>query len=566
MTKDHNISFAGSKNTGSKNTWIDLVCIGIVAAILVVTCVSMTTRRNIRAISDNDAVGYTTAARGLAETGRLVNHIIYPSTLLQPATKSVLYMPGFYYLLAGTYKLFHFGLVQSLAVSGACFILSAVCTYLISRKFFDRMTSLLAAGFFSIHPANLYFSATAMTELPLVAAAALAFCVFLHLPCRLKILAGPFLLLLPFMFRETGAFMALPMGLVLMYEARGEGKRGWSRFTPAIGFFVLSVVLLGIVYVSPISSGRPSLVKLDIFIKESRAEHIYRDALVADEIKATAADWIRTLGTRCVANARHLYQRVIQPKYFSDMLLVPFLLAIPVGFIWGAVKRDVPALCAASLVLLTLGFVCVCYTARLDRPVRVAMFAFPLVAILEARLARAFFGMIAAGLPLAYRAWPAVIGIVAALAWVGCTCFKGFTDMRDWDIAEDRANAFVEDLRHDDGTVLVGPHLLGIPYVSRHYPVTFSFVPANRRTLELLCAKYRVTTVIFNPQDALELTVEDILAQGFRPYRRVHIVDPMHLEGRYLVFRRPDFWGEEGEWTFVKEEEYTWVPRRRRGD
>ena len=138
--------------------------------------------------------------------------------------------------------------------------------------------------------------------------------------------------------------------------------------------------------------------------------------------------------------------------------------------------------------------------------------------------------------------------------------------MADWDIPEDRANAFIEELRHDDKTMLVAPHLLGVPYINRHFPATFAFVPANRATLDLLCSKYNVTTLVFNPQDALELRVDDILAQGFYPYRRFHVIDPMHLDGHYLVFRRPDFWGEQGEWMFEKEEDFNWVPRRRTGN
>ena len=546
-----------------KRTYIDLLFIITAAVVLVLTCDAITAHKQIRSIADNDAVGYTTAARSLAQTGKIVCHIIYPSTLAQPATKTWLYMPGMYYLLAGAYKLFGFGVNQSLAVSGGCFVIAAVCTNLISLRFTDRFTSLMAAGFFMIYPANLYFSATAMTELALVAAAALAFCIFVYLPRRTAIFVGPFLCLMPFMFRETGAFISLPMAIVLLLDSQ-DGGIPWRRnFWRAAMLLVLSVAVLTLVYISPVGSGRPSLVKLDIFIKESRAEHIYRDALAGDHIKATLGDWCSVVMTRFGVNARELWRRAFAQKYTSDLMLLPLLTAVPLGIFWYLHKRDVLAICAAALLLLTLCFVCMFYTARMDRPVRVAMFAFPLVAILHAQLAVAFFGWIAAKLPAEHRAWPAAIGIVLAVSWAVHACFKGFADMRDWDVAEERASEFVQELRPDPDAMIVGPHLLCVPYINRHFPATFSFVPANRQTLALLCSKYRVGMVIYNPQDALDLSIFDIVEEGFLPYRRFHLNDPMHLEGKYLVFRRPDFWGEEGDWNPDSKEEFNWVPKRR---
>src|SRR5215216_3121770 len=50
--------------------------------------------------SFNDQVGYISVARTFVETGVLRSNIIYPSTLLQEATKNYFYMPGHYVALA----------------------------------------------------------------------------------------------------------------------------------------------------------------------------------------------------------------------------------------------------------------------------------------------------------------------------------------------------------------------------------------------------------------------------------------------------------------------------------
>lgn len=560
--------------TQKRHVLIDALGIGIVAVIILIACHSIVGRKHLRAIVDNDAVGYTTAARSLAETGKLTSHIIYPSTLLQKTTKSSLYMPGYYFSLAGAYKLFHalhwprdpdmrdLPAMQSLLVSAAAYIAAAICTFLIGLKFFDRRTGLVAAAFFLIYPANLYFSVTAMTEMPLMAAAALAFCIFVYLPRRATPWVGPILLLIPFLFRETGAFLAVPMGIVLLLPQLPDAAGGKANLGRAALFMGLSIMLLGAIYASPVSSGRPSLIKLDIFINESGAEHIYRDALSSEELKPTIGDWVRTLSRRFVSNARTLIWRINhQQREFVILLLLPLVAAIPLGFIWGGLKRDVPALGAAALLLLTLCFVCMFYSVRHDRPVRVAMFAFPLVALLGARLAMALVTVSGPRVPEQFRNWLLVFGVVGLAAWVFSASAKGFNDMMAWDLADERGNRLVEALKIkelDKGGTLVAPHLLGVPFLNQHPNVVYSFVPANLATLKLLCEKYPVNTLIFNPDDALDLTQADIRSRGLYLQRR------MQMEGvHYLVFRRPAFPGEEMLWKDLGEEHFTWNPRQR---
>jgi 4-amino-4-deoxy-L-arabinose transferase-like glycosyltransferase len=547
----------------TRQVLIDAAGIGLVAFIILIGCHSIAGRRHLRAIVDNDAVGYTSAARTLADTGHIESHIIYPSTLSQRATKSWLYMPAFYYTLAAVYKLIGFSTMKTIVVSGTAYTIAAICTFLIGIKIFDRRTGLCAAAFFLIYPANLYFSSTAMSETSLVAAAAIAFCLFVHLPRRAMIFAGPALVLLPFLYRETGAFLALPMALFLLIPMGPVAARPRYDFKAATIFLTLSVLILGIIYMSPISTGRPSLIKLDIFVKEKGAERIYRDAMISDQIKATPRDWLQTLTSRFAENVTTLRKRISeQQRRFAILVLVPLIFAIPIGLIWGAWKRDSISLGAGALLLLTLGFVCMFYSVRHDRPVRVAMFGYPLVAILQARLALALWGWIQRRVAAEHRQWAVALICAGIAAWVIATAFKGFSDMAAWDLADERGNAFIEGLSHDDHRMLVGPHLLCIPYLERHYPVKYSFVPANRETLSLLCRKYDVQTFILNPADAIDLKAEDVLAEGFRLYARLHLIDPEHLDGHYLVFRRPDFFGEAEDWNIETEIPFNWSPRR----
>ena len=88
---------------------------------------------------------------------------------------------------------------------------------------------------------------------------------------------------------------------------------------------------------------------------------------------------------------------------------------------------------------------------------------------------------------------------VAFLAWqvnVGVSAFQNIEAALAFD---QQMLTQVEAVRHDDRTLLVCHPTLGLVYVLRHYPVKWSFVPANDRTLQLLASRYRIGTII---QDA----------------------------------------------------------------
>jgi hypothetical protein len=561
-----------------KQTLIDILGIVTLAVILLWACHIVSRSRYLRGIVDNDAVGYTTAARSLLDSRRIVAHIVYPSLLSQEAaTKSVLYMPGYYYVLAAWYRLIGFGATQSILCSNALYVLSAVCTYLMGLRFYNRRTALLAALFFMIFPANLYFASTAMSEMAVVASAALALCAFVHLPQRWMAWLGPVLLLLPFLFRETGAFLALPMAVILLHPpAAGGGAAptepaaatesvppptgARARALSALIFLGLSIVLLSAAYISPLAAGRPSLLKLDVFVKQpDDAERIYRDALIAGQIRPTVGQTIRTLVSRFSDNTAMMVSRFDRQSHqFTVLVLLHLVLVVPVGLVWGILRRDGPAIAAGALLLVTLAFVCVFYTVAQDRPVRVAMFAFPLVALMEARLWTALFCWLQPRIPIAHRHWPQALAGAAVAASSMAVTFKGFNAMLGFDLADERGNALVEWLDHDDSTMIVAPHRIGIPYVSRHPSASYAFVPANRSTLDLLCRRYPVTMLIYDPDDALDLKPQDIAAQGLLPYRRVHLLD-----AHFTVYRKPAFPGEETTWKTEFEQRFRYPPRIR---
>jgi len=65
--------------------------------------------------------------------------------------------------------------------------------------------------------------------------------------------------------------------------------------------------------------------------------------------------------------------------------------------------------------------------------------------------------------------------------------------------------AEVEAFHHDDRKLLVCHPTPGLIYALRHYPVKWSFIPANGRTWELMLMRYEVGTVIpYESHEALQ--------------------------------------------------------------
>jgi hypothetical protein len=534
-------------NQSRTQTLLDLVLLAVVSLGVFWAANLAVGAKRIRATTLNDSVGYTATARTLARSGHLTSNIIYPSTLGQKTTKTYLYMPGFYVYLALIFKLFGTGVAPALFASCLSGATATGCIYLLGLRFYDRRTALLAAALFIAYPPILFFSASAMSELAVISAAVFAFTVFCYLPPRAMPIAGPLLLAIAFLFRETCALWVLPMLAVLWHRYREQGMPIASTILRSAAPAIASVVLLALVYVSPIASGRPSLFKLDIFYgEENGLRTIYGDATAATQ-PVPAAAWRAKLSHRFVHNVRQLWTNISKSPWRTSMpaaMIVPLLLVVPIGLAWGLWKRDPLALGAAALVLCAVLMVCLLYLVPAYTALRMTMLATPLMVLLYARLWTAGVSPRLQRIPAPNRLWPSAIAAVMVAAVCAQQAAAGFTDMLSYDNADDVAENLIVRLHHDDKTTIVGPAQLCVPYVARHYPVTYSFSPANRKSLELLCARYKVTTLLFDPNEpAVPLTEQDVLDQGLKPYCRIKATG-----ADYIVFRRPSYAGEDETW------------------
>jgi hypothetical protein len=483
-----------------------------------------TSRLHISA--ENDQVDYISVARNLVDSGTLSSNIIYPSTLTQSATRNYLYMPGHFFALAASYRLLGFGPLQSLLPSILSFVLAAVLIFLVGYRLYDRRTGLLAAFLFSILPANLYLALTAMCELTLVAACLVAFTGFVFTPSRWRPCAAPFLLAVPFVFRETAALLVIPMVTMVLFEG---GKWQAGR---ALVLSLASVAVLTAVFQLDFVAGRPELNSLQY----GRTMAMYQDATVPPH-PASGRDLLQLVPGRLTVNARRFVALVMSGASGMERLsMIAIVIATGIVIVYGVARwrEDPLPLGVGALVLAVFAAVLSLYDIDIFRGLRVLLFTYPLLALC---LARSYWQHVPLAAP---KDSMANVGIQFALAMVLVViCFKAtVTQWRQfarYDAEDDAATAFMNAIGHDDQRMLVAPFELALEYVSQHHPVKWSFIPANAVTLELLRKEFVIGTFILSvPDPDSSLTAADLERTGLRLEQEV-----VYAGRHYLIFKQP---------------------------
>ena len=450
----------------------------------------------------NDQVGYVSVARNWADSGTLNSNLIYPSVLTQNVTRNSLYMPGHYWVLGATYKLIGYSVAHSLLPSLFALVLSTVMMFVIGSQLYTPAVAYLGCALFLFFPLNLIYAFTAMAEMTAVAAGLVAFAVFLRVPPRWKPLVGPLLLVLPMAFRETGAAIAVLMAPMIFQQSR-------QRWRPVALFGALTLVVVGLVVASPLSTGRPSLLQANVF---GGSDAVYSDAFALATFHPHLGDWGRAIGTKVLGNLHTLLlpRSWIRPEHWLEYGSMLFLLTgIPVGLGWWPRHRrpDRLFLGVAGMVLVIVLFILSLYTVWKFRGVRVLLVAQPFVALLYAVRLKEFPKRLPAARHISEFAvvGAAVIGLSAAY-----NVFQGEQRINQQSA---RDTAFLESLGLDDRGLLVSPYWLSLDYVHKHHPVRWAFPPTNRATLRLLNERYPIGAVILPVAESMT----DYTQQAVRP-------------------------------------------------
>lgn len=465
-----------------------------------------------------DQVWHVSAARELAETGRLTSNVIFTSLIYQDFTKNILYMPGYYFVLAAVYKLLGFGWIQSMLPSLISFVLAAVCIYLLARRLYGGRAALGAVVLFLFFPAVLFYAFTAMLELVFIAVCLLTMCLFVFLRHYLRPWLGGILLLLPFLIRETGVVLVIPMALLVAAHAPE-----WRERLGSLAIFVLATGLLLIsVARSELLAGRPSM--LFAFVMAPNDTVLYFDpAAQSAVIHPTLAEGISAVIRKSAANLSWL---LFDPHKspFEDVFFFCILGAVILCMLIGFRNRDMFALGSGLASLCMFAFIVGFNRLSGYIGMRHLLFTTPLL-------------MVVVGAVFAQRlsAWSRTssktfVQLGAALVLLGYALISVlsvrfmYKDAAGFDAFVDGFTRLVETLGHDDNTVLVSAFPYSAGYAFTHHPVRWALLPANEESLQMLASKYAIGTLILpraRRLDAFPLTDASLHSVGLTYERTV---------------------------------------------
>jgi hypothetical protein len=447
----------------------------------------------------NDQVAYVSVARTFAETGRLESRIVYPAMLARGHTTGVLYMPGQYLALGLVFRLLGFSPLASAQPAAAAYLIAVAAAAVAATRLAGPVAGIVAGLLVAVFPPHLLYALSAMAEMPLVAATALAVAGVVLAPGRGgRVLAAALLTALATTFRETGALLCVPLAIL----ALRDGRRAAAE--------VLGASLAGALVAMACAPQRPDLLTPNLF--DGRFSTVYTDGVTAGSLRPPAGAYPAAALQRFLANVFMIARAARAGIWTADLVLFEIVVLLGVAALaHGLVRRDRAALAAGSLALLATGVNLGLYAFYQYRGLRTVLLATPALAVWLGALAAAAWargrrlrGAVVLGLGLS----------VALAVWCGLRLQATAASL---DAQDDADLAFMSTLGHDDRTLLVAPFDVALVYVLGHHPVRFAFVPANAPSLDVLARHERIGTLVARPAEAEAIGADALAAAGLAP-------------------------------------------------
>lgn len=465
---------------------------------------------------------YITAARQYLDTG-ILQTTYWPSPQLAEGKRNFYYMPGYPVILAGVYSLFGYGVLQSLLPTALLFILCCMLCYHIGLKLYSSFAGWIAMILFSFYPFLHLFTLTAMSDVPVVASLLVSLAIFLQLSPRWQLIIGWTLPPLAFLFRETSAVVVFPMCAVILNRPQSSG-----RWKAVFCLLFTSLTAMAILYLSPISTTRDSLMFYNIIVYQNDPELIETQPLGSQQNPKREVFLHRVL-ERTVQNTLDLLKSLKLDIRSLEWMMI--LLAVPVG-IWLFLRyQDYFMLSIAQAAfLMLLALVSLYVTSHIGK--RHVLALVPLVSIM--------YGQIAAlCIPVHWR--NRFLGLLMVII-VPLTIFFVHNDWKTYHTIDkyfDTMQVELESIGHNDRTVLMTPYI-AVSYSIEHYPVKLVGVSYTRAKLEAALATTNITTIVIPASidgtfDKLttKLTDGDLETLGFRLVRAIRVMDQ-----NYQVYQR----------------------------
>lgn len=444
----------------------------------------------------NDQVGYISGARSFLEHGVIETTSIFPSTLAQKTKTKILYVPGHYLALAGSFYLFGFNFPSSILPSLLGYLAVILAAFFAGKKLFGNSAALWASFLLMGFPFFLFYSLTAMAELEVIASTFTVFVIFLFVPNPVKKFIAPMLALIPVFFRETSIIVIFPMAAMIWLQA--QSKRKWIETG---SFVAITLVLFFLLLKGPLG-GRPDLIRANVFGSFSE---IYTDALFGGSFHPNPHQWVSALAKHFWDNLVFLVRdRALTAEAIVIKVLLLFSILI---FFLGWTRKNTLQLSVGFMGLVLWVAILGIYAVTGFRGLRVSLVLVPFFVLVVS-------GWISERTRLRYQQF------FLAAVFIGLSFKIGFLDLvKDFNQERIRELGIIrfidEKVDPDKMMVFIAPFWLVSPWLNENYPTRWSFLPANIETFKLLQAYAPVGTVLLHESELAVLSLDTLAALGF---------------------------------------------------
>ena len=438
----------------------------------------------------NDQTGYVTTARNIAEKGKYESTIFYPAKIPYYKEHNILYMPGNYYIRALFLYLFGYSIFIAFLPNLLSFIGSVIFLFLIANIFFDRRTAYITVILFMLFPPFLLYSFSAMQEMLFVFTCLLSFYIFTRLPRKTRYIYGGLALLLPFLIRETAAFMVFGFATMIYLEHKNR------KFYKVVIFAIISLTLLFLISFLPQIANKPPL----FFGKLTFGGLEFYDYLTMEKNFATFIDFAKIIFVHLMKNIILLKSLITSWPWdmgFASFMIIFFLFIVSIALL--IIDRSINKVFISFTVIISiLAFLSIFlfYKFTVYRGLRSLLFLMPFyLCIISYMLASG--KLLKAGFVNAVLI--ASIFLISAYSLWG-SLLRFHNEFTDADAHARKYADFLDSVGVTKADFFVGPYEISLEYVNDRYPVKYSFIPTNEKTLRLLSDKFPVDIMII-PSD-----------------------------------------------------------------
>lgn len=480
--------------------------------------------------SMNDQPGYIVTARNIAEHGSFESTIYYPAKVLYYKDHNVPYMPGNYYIRAIFFYLFGYSLFVSFLPNLLAFVGSSILLFLIAERMFDRTTAYVSTLVFMLFPPMALYAFSAMMENIFVFACLSSFYIFIRMPEKTRYILGVVPLLPVILIRETAIFMVFGYAAMIFLES--ERRSLWKT----VIFLLISFSGIFLIYKLPFVSGRPPTFYARLI--NAFSLH-YTDAYGLQNISLTTGETVRLVLNHFLKNVLNLIATVFFRPWDLGFLcflisIVLFILSIILIYFRMAGNRQLAAFAIVTafteLLAIFMFYEYDGYTGA-----RMTLFLMP------------FFVCVVVGSALSGSLFPKKnsFRIFSVAVFVSTALFflvaLGHIE-RNYAMADEydsRCDQFLKEVGVPQVSFFAAPFYISLDYVNKAYPVRWSFLPANEKTLKLLASRYPVSLLIIPSRhplasEAAGNTGEETLLDG--SFTKVD--EKTFGRKKYLIFRR----------------------------